>query len=279
MSKKRLLYLPVALLSLFGLAAAGWWLLGPRPSNDRPWSPDQERLTTVEVDGDAVTVHNVRNTTYRSTEDFDVHWEERRYDLRELDSVWFVVEPFSEGAQTAHTLLSFGFGDEYLAVSVEIRKEVGESFSVLSGMLRQFELMYVFGDEHDLIGLRANHRQDPVFVYPMKASPEAIRALFLDMTSRANELAAEPAFYNTLTANCTTTLVDHVNKLAPDTIPSWSSRVLLPGNSDELVWELGLIDSELPFPEVRERHRINDAAAAWADAPDFSLRIREGLGG
>lgn len=245
-----------------------------RPSNERDWNLDQVQLATAEFVDDQVTVHNVRNALYRSTSDFDVRWETRRYDLSRLESVWFIVEPFSDWRGPAHTFLSFGFGDDdYLALSVEIRKERGESFSPWWGLLRQYELAYVAGDERDLIGMRANHRKDEVFLYPVRATPAQRRALLQSMLQRANALAAAPEFYNTLTNTCTSNIVDHIEAIAPDRIP-WSYKTLLPAHSDDLAFDLGLIDTELPRERYRAAHRINERAAAHADDPAFSQAIR-----
>lgn len=264
------------LLAVVVAAIAGYLLLivFVHPSNERDWSPDQQRLATAEFSGDRVLVHNVRNTFYRSTTDYDVHWEDRTYDLRRLESVWFVVEPFASWRGPAHTFLSFGFGNgEYVAISVEIRKEQGESFSPLRGLLRQYELTYIIGDERDLIGLRANHRHDDVHLYPTRITPDAARTLFVSMLERANAVAAKPEFYNTLSNTCTTNIVDHVNLIAPDPIP-FSYKTVLPAYSDDLAFDLGMIDTDLPREQFRAAFRINDLALEYADSADFSEAIR-----
>ena len=245
-----------------------------RPSAARDWSPDQERTATAVFSGESVRIQNVRNARYRSTEDFDVRWEQRSYDLRRLDSVWFVVEPFSDWRGPAHTFLSFGFSDgEYVAISVEIRKEKGESFSPLRGLLRQFELAYIVGDERDLIGLRANHRHDEVYLYPMRTSTERMRSLFVSMLERANQLAQHPEFYNTLVNTCTSNIVRHINIIAPGRIP-FSYKTLLPAHADDLAFDLGLIDTALPRDQFRAAHQINDLALLHADSALFSSAIR-----
>lgn len=264
------------LLILGAAVISGYLLLVllVHPSNERDWSPDQQHLATAEFSGDTVRVRNVRNATYRSSTDFDVHWEDRTYDLRRLESVWYVVEPFATWRGPAHTFLSFGFDDaEYVAISIEIRKERAESFSPLLGLLRQYELAYIVGDERDLIGLRANHRHDDVHLYPMQATPDAVRALFVSMLERANALAAKPEFYNTLTSTCTSNIVDHVNLIAPEPI-SFSHKTLLPAYSDDLAFDLGLIDTDLPRDLFRAAYRINDLALRHADHADFSAAIR-----
>jgi len=160
MLRRRLALLILLLLTAGALAFS---FFGPQPSNDRDWTPDQALLPWVEFSGRRVTVHNVRDFRYRSVADYDAAWEDRSYDLDRLRSAWFLVEPFErDRVGPAHTLMSFGFeGDDYLAISAEIRKERGEEFSPWKGLLRQYEIMYIVGDERDLIQLRTNHRRDP----------------------------------------------------------------------------------------------------------------------
>jgi uncharacterized protein DUF4105 len=244
-----------------------------RPSNVRDWSTDQKVLATAAIRGDLVEIRNVRNFRYRSETDYTPAYETRTYDLRKLDSVWFVVERFGGGG-LAHTFLSFGFGDEYVAISIEIRKEKGETFSPLRGLLREYELMYVIGDERDLIGLRTNYRKDIVYLYPVKTTREKMRRVFLDMVERANKLAAKPEFYNTLTNNCTTSIVRHVNTISPRRIPL-SYKVLLPAYSDSLAMDVGLIESGGSLEQTRAMHRIDLIAQKYQGRADFSTEIRE----
>lgn len=270
-----------ALLAALALAAGvlAFRIFGPRPSNERDWTLDQARLPWAEFKGRRVEVHNVRFARYRSAADYDVAWEDRSYDLDRLQSAWFVVEPFEspDWEGPAHTLMSFGFaGDDYLAISVEIRKEKGEEFSPWKGLLRQYEVMYVVGDERDLIQLRANHRRDPVYLYPVRAPRERIEQMLVSMLRRANHLREHPEHYNTLTNTCTTNIVRHVNELIPGRVP-WSYKLLLPGYSDELAYELGLIDTDLPFAEAKSHFRVDDDALRAAGREDFSRAIRQGL--
>ena len=250
-----------------------------RPSNARTWSGDQTRLASATFEGDLVHVKDIRNFHYRSTTDYDPAWYDKTFDLRELESLWFMVEPFDEGKGAAHTLVSFGFagpaGPEYLVVSVEIHKEVGEEFSVVKGILRQYELMYVVGDERDLIQLRSNYRKDDVYLYPIRVPKERIRAMLVGMLERANRLREEPEFYNTLTNTCTTNIVRHVEEVAPGRVPRFRREVILPGYSDRLAYDLDLLDTDLPFEKARERFRINERALRAQGDPDFSLKIRE----
>ena len=263
--------LAAGLVSAIAFAAV---VLSRHPSNDRVWSPDERELATARFAGDSVYVRNVRNVHYRTTHDYDVHYDDRAYDLRRIESVWFVVEPFSGMKGPAHTFVTFGFNDDrYVGISVEIRKEVGESFSPWRGVARGYELTYVVGDERDLIGLRANFRHDSVYLYRTTATPDKARAMFVSMLTRANKLAVEPEFYNTLTSTCTTNIVRHVNEIAPKRVP-FSFKTLLPAYADQLAYKVGLLDTTVPFDTLRARAKINARAAAAGESPEFSRLIR-----
>jgi len=276
--RRRILRFALAAALTMTAGTLAFALFGPQPSNDRDWTRDQERLPWADVAGRRVEVHNVRNARYRSVDDYDVSWEDRSYDLGRLEGVWFLVEPFEKDWRgPAHTLLSFEFeGDQFLAISAEIRKEKGESFSPWKGMLRQFEITYVVGDERDLIRLRTNYRRDRVYLYRVRAPIERIRQLFLSMLGRANHLRGHPEFYNTLTNTCTTSIVRHVNELVPGRVP-WSYKILFPGYADELAYDLGLIDTDRPFLEARRHFRVDDDAQKVGQGEDFSRAIRRGL--
>ncbi|HEX6644607.1 MAG TPA: DUF4105 domain-containing protein [Gemmatimonadales bacterium] len=262
----------IALLILLPLLVA--WV-SIRPRTDRTWSPDMAVMPSARFDGSLVHVSGIRNATYRSVDDYTLEWYDRTFDLERLESVWYLVEPFGDMKGPAHTLVSFGFSDgSYLAISAELRREPGEKFSPLKGLLKRYELMYVVADERDVIGLRANHRHDQVYLYPVRADREARKRLFVSMLERANRLREHPEFYNTLTNTCTTNIVRHVNAIAPNKVP-FSYKVLLPGYSDRLAYDLGLIDTELAFEQAKARFHINDRALRYAGDPDFSSLIRQ----
>lgn len=264
------------LVLLVLLTGAGIALLTRiQPSQDRMWIPEQSRLPTATFDGDIVTIDNVRNFDWTVDGQPLERWERRTYDLDRIETVWFVLTPFATNWRgPAHAFLSFGFADsQYVAISVEARREIGETYSVMRGMLKRFEILYVVGDERDLIGVRTERQMDDVYVYPIRADAEAIRRLFADMLNSANGLAAEPAFYGSLRNNCTTAILSHVNGLEGVHIP-YDWRVLVPGYSDELALELGLIDTQLPLDSARARFHVNGRAQASIGSDDFSTRIR-----
>ncbi len=245
------------------------------PSNYRTWIPAQAVLPTAELRGDSLTVRNIRNSQYLNADDYVVRYYDKTFDLRQLRSVDFVTVPFQDSPTLAHTMLSFGFDDgNFLAVSVEARYEQGETYSPVKGALRQYELIYVVADERDVIVLRAKHRKDDVYLYRTRATPELARALLLDVMARANKLAAEPEFYDALSNNCTTNIVAHVNRVQPGRVPM-NVGMLLPGYADRLAYDLGLLDTQLPFEKLKRQARIDRVAARYADEADFSQRIRQ----
>ena len=251
-------------------------IVADHPRSDRQWVPQQAVMAHAEIRGDSVHIARVRNFSYTTEEEFTPAYDDRRYDLTKLETVWFIVTPFSKQWRgPAHTFVSFGFADsQYVGISVEARREPGETYNAITGLFRQFELMYVIGDERDLIGSRAVYGGYDVYVYPIRASRERIRALFLEMLARSNALATRPEFYNTLMNNCTSNVVDHVNHIVPRAVPH-GIKTVLPGYADEVAYSLGLIDNSISLEEARRRFRVNDQARRFATSPDFSRRIRD----
>lgn len=262
------------ILGLLALAGTVVWLLR-RPSHDRVWSTDQAVLPVAEFGGDSVLIRGVRNFRWTSATTNAPAWEDRSYRLDQVAAAWYVLVPFSDQFRgPAHGFVTFGFDDgRHLAISVEARREQGETYGAIAGIFRTFELIYVIGDERDLVGRRAVYDDDSVYLYPVRAARADVRAMLTGMLQRANGLRARPEFYNTLTNSCALNLIRHVNQIAPGRIPaSW--RIVLPGYSDKVVHALGLIDSSMSLEQARARYRINDRAAAALDSADFSALIR-----
>jgi len=259
---------------LFAVVLAGMFLV--QPSHERDWSEDQARTAWAQVDGDVVTFHNIRDFRYHSQEQWEPRWRDDVYDTSDLQQAYFVVEHFNESEAVAHTLVSFRFaGDRFLAFSVEIRKEQGESFSPLRGLFRQFELTYVVADERDVLQLRTHHRDSRVHIHPIKARPDRLVAYFMDLVHRVNELHSQPAFYNTLTSSCTTNLASHLEAVTERRL-MWDYRVYLPGYSSALAWETDLLDSDLSLAQTLERDLVNAEQIERAgDREDYSLLIRQ----
>lgn len=247
------------------------------PRLDRDWNNDQAIMPRAEINGDQVKISNIRNIDYTTTSDYKVDYYDKTFDLNSLKQVWFMVEPFNDSdIGAAHTIVSFEFeGDQFVSVSVEIRKEKGESFGAVKGLFNQYELMYVIADERDVIKLRSNYRKDKVYLYPVRAEKAKAKELFLSMITRADDLGENPQFYNTITNNCTTNIAKHVNTVTTSKVPFYDLRYLFPAYSDELAYEHGLIDTDLTLEEARVKYLINERAEKYANDPNFSRRIRE----
>lgn len=276
---RRLLRMVLAALALVVAGATIAFALVPRlrtPRHDRAWAPDMDRLPQVRTEGSLITITNVRHASYRTATDFDVRWEERTVDLDQLASVWVMVEPFREHPSLGHTIISFGFSDgAYLAFSAEARKEPGEAYGVVPGMLGAFELMDVVADERDVFGLRANVRRDDVYLYPLRLSPDERRQVFQAALERLRVRSGVPAFYHSLSSNCTTNLVELLRAARPDAVPGWHWSYWLPASFDLLLVERGLVDGAATIEEARARYHINRRAEGADTAADFSARIRE----
>jgi len=261
------------------VAVLAWWLT-LAPSNDRNWQEDVSQTPWADIDGDKVTIHNVRNFDYRTETDYTPHWETRSYDLKNIRGADLFIT-FWGSPWIAHPIVSFQFGDgDHVAFSVETRKEVGEEYSAFRGFFRQYELIYIIADERDLIRLRPNYRVgEEVYLYRTTASPEAAREIFLSYLQSANELHQKPAFYNAITSNCTTNIRIHTKAVAGSTPPPWDWRLLLNGKGDEFAYQNGRLAGDLPFDELKRQAHINDAARAAGQSDQFSRLIREGRAG
>src|SRR4029453_13565308 len=247
-----------------------WFFLIP-PSNDRDWQKDVAVPARAPIDGDRLTVENVRNFEYRTETDYTPRYETQTYDLKALRSVDLYLIYWGSPL-IAHTILSFVFdGDRYLAVSIETRKNGDEAYSAVRGFFRQYELFYVVADERDVVRVRTNYRKDPpehVYLFRAQGATENARRLFMDYVRENNSLKAHAEWYNTLTTNCTTNIFMHT-RVNPGHMPlSW--KLVLSGYTPAYAYEGGKLDTSLPFEELKKRSRINDVAHAADQAPDFS---------
>jgi hypothetical protein len=270
---------------LAGLAIVLAWWLSLEPRQDRTWAPDVARLASAEMEGDTLVMRNVRDFEYRSERDFTPHWRERRLDLSRIEGLDLFLSYWGSRA-IAHTILSWQLSDgSHLAISIETRREAGESYSALRGFFRQFELYYVVAEERDLIGLRARHRNETVYLYRLPATPEQARTLLLVYAARINALARGPAWYNAITHSCTTSI--RLNALDGGAELPLDWRILLNGYLDAYLYDQGRLATELAFPVLRARSDVTQAARAAASSGDasrrevsrrdFSRRMREAL--
>jgi hypothetical protein len=253
-----------------------WFALTP-PSNDRDWQPDVAVLPYADMNGDQVTIHNIRNCDYRTETDYTVHHYDKTFDLTKLRSVDFYLVYWGSPS-IAHTMMSFGFeGGDYVCFSIETRKEKGEAYSAVQGFFRRYELTYVIADERDLVGLRTNYRGEQVYLYHLNTDMATARLVLLDYLSEVNRLKDRPEWYNALTSNCTTNIRGHTKPYAQNARFDW--RILVNGYIDEMAYERKTLNQTLPFSELKARSLINERAKAADKDEKFSSRIREGLPG
>jgi hypothetical protein len=254
----------------------GWWLM-LQPSNDRDWQPDVAVLPYADINGSHVTVHNIRNCDYRTETDFDVRYYDKTFDLNRIRTADLYMVYWGS-PHMAHTMVSFGFaGGDYICFSIETRKEKGEGYSAVKGLFRQFELMYVAADERDVVRLRTNYRKgEEAYLFRVMTSPEKVRTLFLNYLGRINSLKQRPEWYSAITHNCTTSI--RTQRAAADRAP-WDWRMLANGHGDEMLYERGVIVTNLPLAELKERVHINARARAADKDADFSRLIRQGVPG
>jgi Domain of unknown function (DUF4105) len=246
-------------------------------SNDRDCQPEVSVTPYATVNGDLVTIHGVRNFDYRTETDLTPRWEDRTYDISKLDSM-DIIAVYWAGKAIAHVMVSFGFeGKDYLAVSIETRKEKGEDYSTIAGFFRQYELVYIVADERDVIRVRTTYRQpqEDVYIYRTRAPLRNIRRIYLDYIKTMNEMHRRAQFYNTLTTNCTTSILMHT-RMNPESPPmSW--KILLSGYVPDYLYEIGGLDTTKPFAELEKLSHVNERAHAANKDPAFSKRIRGGL--
>lgn len=270
-----------AATAVYALAVAAllaWWS-AIVPTNHRDWAIDVSRPSTGQIAGNRLVVYNVRNFDWRTETDMTPRWEDRIYDLDKLVSADLYADYWS-GEAIAHTIVSFGFADgTYLAWSIELRRKHKQPFSALAGFFKESELIYIAADERDAIRLRTNIRHEDLRLYRLKVPVAVARGFLEAYIAEANALAAAPAWYNTLTSNCTT-LVFRMAKLVEPGIPfDW--RVLLSGYFPAYAYDRGALDTSLPFEELRRRASISERAieADGTPQPLFSELLRVDIPG
>lgn len=252
-----------------------------KPGNVGNWQPDVAQVAWAEINGDEITLHNVRNCDYRTATDYTPHWESRTLRLSHVTGIDIALAYWGS-EWMSHPILSFHFDDAPpVAMSIETRKEMGEDYSSIGGLYRQFELIFIAADERDVFRVRTNYRKnEDVYLYRTTIAAAEARDLCLEYVRSMNELRNQPRWYHAVTGNCTTAI--RTQRPITRRVP-WDWRMLLNGKMDELLFKHGLLATDgLPFAELKKRALINPAARAAGPSPDFSRRIREnrpGFGG
>ncbi|MFT5729168.1 MAG: hypothetical protein ACI8PB_003331 [Desulforhopalus sp.] len=259
-------------LCVFAVLLLWWQTL--TPTGDKDWAPDVAKISHGEIHGDILTMHNVRSFEYKSEQLYYQHWVTRTYNLNNLEGVDIFLSYWAS-EHIAHTILSWDFGEDgYLPISIETRKDKTQEYSSVKGFFKQFEIAYIAADEKDIIRLRTNYRKERVYLYRLKASKDQVLVLLKDYLVKMNSLVQTPEFYNALTHNCTTTIQIHANATRKDAPPPLGWRLIASGHVDELLYDRGVVQSDVPFAELRKVSRV-DPIMQQEGKENFSNRMRE----
>ncbi|HAR95356.1 MAG TPA: hypothetical protein DCR97_05260 [Deltaproteobacteria bacterium] len=253
-----------------------WWTTIPA-SNTRHWEREVGREPYATIEGNSITIHDIRDFRYRTEKDFDAVYYDKTFDLTKLDSA-DLIAVYWMGDAIAHIMITFGFqGKDFITFSIETRKEQGEEYSTIKGFFKQYELIYVVGDERDLIRVRTDYRkpQEDVYLYRLRGGPKRVREVFMAYIRQINAMKQKAEWYNTLTTNCTTSIIGLMRITGGRVGYDW--KVLLSGYTPLYAYEFGALDTRIPFEELRRRSYINPRAHAIGNDPEFSRKIREGL--
>lgn len=258
-----------------------WWC-ALKPSNDRLWQPDVAQLPWAEVRGEVVTLHGVRNFDYRTEKDYVQRWENRSVNLQKLQGVDLFVIHWGTPL-IAHAIVSFRFEnstgqDQFVAMSIEARKTVGQQYSAFRGFFRQYELIYLVADERDVVRLRTNYRVGEfVRLYHTLMKPEDARDLFKQYLRWIEDQRSRPRWYNAITDNCSTSITSYLAARHIGGFAWWDPRLLLNGLGEQMLYRNGdLATGGLSFTDLTRQAVINATAQKLDQDPAFSVRIRQG---
>jgi hypothetical protein len=251
------------------------WHFNQKPPLIDDWPSEYLVTTSSTVDGDLLMVKNVRNFRYDQEGIVtSINYYDKTYNLSDLVKVWYIYEPFG---YAAHSLLSFEFKNNiFLTISIEAKTNKKQTYNAFAGVFRTYPLMYVVADENDAIILRANVRKNQVILYPTTFSPENTRDLLLEMLGEVNRLNDNPKWYNTITANCTSLIVDHINKVSSSKIP-YSWKLVFAGYADEVFYDAGLLDTNLSLEEAKKQYNVTELSKNAGDVSDYSILIRKNI--
>lgn len=262
----------VSCLVLFALLIVWWQML--LPTNDKDWAPGVTHISHGEIQGETLTMYNVRNFDYTTEQIFNLRWDNRTYDLNKLQGIDLFLSYWAS-EHIAHTILSWDFGEDgHLAISIETRKDKTQKYSAVKGFFKQFTIAYIAADERDLIGLRTNILKERVYLYRLDVPKQRARSLLKSYLKEMNSLVDKPEFYNALSRNCTTTIQIHANEIRSDAPPPLDWRIIATGHVDELLYDRGIISTQLPFAKLRKSSRI-DLRMQTKGMEDFSRAMRQ----
>jgi len=267
-------FLQATMLGICFFAVLLLWWQTLTPSSDKDWAYDVAQISHGKINGDILTMYGVRNFEYKTEQLSYQHWDTRTYNLNNLQGLDIFLSYWAS-EHIAHTILSWDFGeDAHLPISIETRKDKKQEYSAVKGFFKQFEIAYVAADERDIIRLRTNYRKERVYLYRLNTPKESALALLKEYLAEMNSLVKKPQFYNALSHNCTTTIQIHANAVRKDAPPPLDWRLIASGHVDELLYDLGIIETNIPFADLRSASRV-DLKMQHEGKENFSIRMRE----
>ena len=246
---------PFLALLLFFAFFLRWWF-AQQPSHHREWDAHFSRLPRVALEGDTVTLENVRNTDYQGTLESAPRYETRAYRLSQLRGVDALVLTWGS-PWLSHPMFVFDFGgDGRICLSIEVRYRVGQQYGFIRSLYRQQELIYVVSDERDAILRRTQCLEGhSLYLYRLRIDPLAMRQFFLEYAHSISLLAEHPRWYHGLTTNCTTSIYAQGRGRM-----RWDWRMLFNGALDRMMYDRQLLDQDLPFESLKKKSRVNEIA-------------------
>jgi hypothetical protein len=244
-----------------------------KPTNAGPWKDEYARIASVDFNGSSVTIKNLRRARYATNAaPISIDWDDKEVELDDLKQVWLGISVFAK-PQIAHTFLSFDFGDDDpICISIEARQRPGQKYHPFTGLLNEYHIINVIGDELDIIGVRIYSKNNEVLFQPLTLTEDRAKRLFLDMMTRTNSLTDKPRHYNTLASNCTISLLE-------ETVVPWYRiyfdwRLVLAGYSDRVAHQYGVLNQGHSVETLRKAARLT-TDDGLPHEPDFSKKIRE----
>lgn len=278
MTKKNII---IGILLALLLIAVTFFMIS-QPSNNRDWEIGFDVPANISIKDNEVSVKNVRNFGFENKKINSFKYLSKTYNAQDLETVWFVfepfkIEPFTSFDGVAHTYFVFDFkNNEPVAVSVEARREKGETYDAFKGLFNKFELKYVWATEPDMTGGRVVVQNNKLYMYPLQISSEAKQKLFIEMAKRTQDLEKNPRFYNTLLSNCTNELAKAANKIKKNFLPPHIA-LIFPGYSISYLYDLKVIPTNTSLKELPSKYYISDLVGKFYGQKDFSRQIRENL--
>ena len=232
------------------------------PSNNRNWVSGESKTASVQIVSDQVSIKNFRdadwaNIELKSLNNDDFLFTDFEFKLSDIEALRAGVAHFKLLDELAHFFILFELKDgTNFALSVEARKEKGESYSLLGGLSARFELIYLLASYRDIVGLRLK-RKEEVYTYPIKATPEEVQSLFKVVATRTNKIDQDPELYHLMFKNCTTEIVRLVNQISDNSFPRLIQS-FMPGDAGKALYKMGLINIDAPFKEVQKQSLIKN---------------------